>query len=338
MGAIRFLSEQRWAVMVSLVAGSVMGTLIWTTCCKGWSSLIWIIAFTVVLWLALWLGNRVVAGWLDRYLSWQQQPARRFAFGLAAMLVYTIAMVSVIQVAFGWMGFVVGEQLTQTYVSAVTLTLLISLFITARKFLLYWRESAVRTERMQRELWQARFDSLRHQVNPHFLFNSLNVLTNLVHEHPEQAVKFIRQLSEVYRYVLDTRMRTLVPVADELAFVEAYFFLQQLRFGSKLLLERVGEVPPCFLPPLALQVLFENAIKHNIVSHARPLRIRLILTAEHIAVENNLQRRPIPEHESSGLGLQNIRERFRYFTDAEIRVEEELETFRVTLPLITHVE
>jgi LytS/YehU family sensor histidine kinase len=170
-------------------------------------------------------------------------------------------------------------------------------------------------------------------VSPHFLFNSLNALTNLVYEDQEKAVKFIKQLSEVYRYVLDTRDKEVVSLTEELKFLESYLFLQRIRFGNKLRVTIDLSGDP-MLAPLALQMLIENAIKHNIISEADPLNIRIFSEDGYLTVENNLQKKSVLGERSSGVGLDNIRKRYEFLTDREVKVLETPVSFVVKLPLL----
>jgi LytS/YehU family sensor histidine kinase len=221
---------------------------------------------------------------------------------------------------------------------SLLITFFISLFLHGRAFFINWRESAVNAERLQRESVQAQYSSLRNQVNPHFLFNSLNALTHLVHQNPDQAVKFIKQLSEVYRYVLATRDQELVSLSEEIQFLTSYMYLQQIRFGEKLQLimelgERQGRVAP-----LALQMLMENAIKHNIVSEEHPLRIRVYRQEDYLVVENNRQQKKTLAEESSGVGLENIRKRYEFLSALPMKVEEQPDSFKVFIPMIATKE
>ncbi|MEO0894886.1 MAG: histidine kinase [Bacteroidota bacterium] len=189
--------------------------------------------------------------------------------------------------------------------------------------------------KQEKERMLARFETLKNQVNPHFLFNSLNVLSSLVHEDPELAESFISKLTRVYRYVLDLKDETLVPLERELNFASSYFFLQQIRFGNNL--QMYIEVPEIhkqlLLPPLSLQLLMENAIKHNIISGENPLRIELFLEKHEFVVRNNFQARKEMIH-STGIGQSNLREQYRLLTDREPIFGIEGEYYVARLPLI----
>jgi len=221
------------------------------------------------------------------------------------------------------------------------ITVIISLFNHSRAFFFRWREVAVRAERLEKETAVARLDSLRRQVDPHFLFNSLNALTSLVEENdPARAVRFIRQLSQVYRYVLESESQELVPLAAEVAFAESYLFLQKTRLGNALAVEMAlppAELAAFMVPPLALQLLLENVIKHNTAFQADPLRLRVTLdaAARTLTVRNTLRPRRLAPGESSGLGLQNLAARYAFFTNKPVAFGPEGDEFVATLPLLT---
>ena len=181
-----------------------------------------------------------------------------------------------------------------------------------------------------------RYESLKNQVNPHFLFNSLNALTNLVYEDQDLAADFIRQLSKVYRYVLETRSKEVVSLETEMKFVESYLFLQHIRFDDKLRVEAsVSGFENRLLPPLALQMLLENAIKHNTIAKDEPLTISIRVEEDMLVVKNNLQIKNIPTEESSGMGLANIKARYEFLSDKPVVVEKTESYFRVKLPLLS---
>ncbi len=203
-----------------------------------------------------------------------------------------------------------------------------------RSFLLNWKQSSIAAEQLKRESIAAKYESLKNQVNPHFLFNSLNALSNLVYEDQDKAVKFIKQLSEVYRYVLDTREKEVVSIAEELKFLQSYLFLQQIRFGDKLKIEISVRKEAINVAPLALQLLIENAIKHNVVSEDDPLTVRIFEADQYIVVENNLQKKTSLGEPSAGVGLQNICKRYEFLSDRKVETIKDEKTFTVKLPIL----
>ena len=332
---IRFISNS-WKISLWLIVGGfVMSWFIWLDCCTSIDSYFRIGFFTSSLWLALWLGNSSLTHLLNNFFSWQKEPIKRLLVGLLAMVVYTLSSVYVIIFIFrNIFEFNLGDQLERIFISTVSITLIITMFMTGRSFLVNWRQTAIDAERLQKEKVKAQYESLKNQVNPHFLFNSLNALTNLVYQDQDKAAKFIKQLSEVYRYVLDSRDKELVPLHEELRFLESYIFLQQIRFGDKL--KMIVELPNVHVQvaPLALQLLIENAIKHNVIAENYPLTIKIYQTDQYIVVVNNIQKKNTLVEESSGMGLENIRRRYEFLCDQKVNVDDDGEFFKVEIPVI----
>jgi len=173
--------------------------------------------------------------------------------------------------------------------------------------------------KLQKDHLQSQFETLKNQLNPHFLFNSLNVLASLISVDPEMAENFTIQLSKIYRYVLEHKSEDLVPLKTELDFLESYTFLLNIRFAEKLhiKIDLPDQKLNLKIPPLAIQIILENAIKHNTLSVKSPLYIDIFIDDHsYLNVINNFQPRE-REIESTGLGLKNITDRYGYFTDKE---------------------
>ena len=296
---------------------------------------LWVGSFTATLWILLWLGNAYTSNMVSHYFSWMEQPFTRFTVGILVMVVYTVSVlygvVFIYETAFG---IQFQNDMTQVLWISLAITCVISLFMHGRSFLHNWKLAELSAAELQKENIRAQYDSLRSQVNPHFLFNSLNALTNLIHDHPDKAVKFVKQLSEVYRYVLDTQGKEVVPLSEELKFLESYLFLQQIRFGDKLKVEVQLNDARTVVAPLVLQMLVENAIKHNIVSSEQPLRIRIYEQDRYLVVENPVQKKSLLAEDSTGIGLENIRKRYRFLSSQPVLIEAGDETFSVRLPEI----
>ncbi len=196
-------------------------------------------------------------------------------------------------------------------------------------------------EQLARQHVESQLEGLRNQVNPHFLFNSLNTLTWLIADDSEKAVRFVRQLSKVYRYVLESRESRIILLSEELDFMKSYVFLLNERFGKnlKVTMEGLEAYSHLAIVPLSMQMLFENAIKHNVLSVQKPLSIEVFVqkspSGEHLLVmRNNLQHKK-QVMESTGVGLENIRERYRILTGRDIDVIVSSQYFTVALPLLT---
>ena len=195
--------------------------------------------------------------------------------------------------------------------------------------------SITEKEQLERENIKSQLEGLKNQVNPHFLFNSLNTLTYLIPEDPDRAVGFVQQLSKVYRYILEIKDEKLIPLSEELKFLDAYIFLLKERFGENFQIE--VNIPDDFLThkvvPLSLQLLLENAIKHNIISSLKPLKIEVFIEKGKLIVRNNLQKKNQVMN-STKSGLQNIKNRYSFFSNKKVEVLSTSEYFIVMLPLL----
>jgi two-component system, LytTR family, sensor kinase len=183
---------------------------------------------------------------------------------------------------------------------------------------------------------ETRFEVLKNQVNPHFLFNSLNTINSLIVTDQQAAVNFVNNMSDVYRYVLKSHEVNSIQLQEELRFITAYTNMLKGRYGDKMHI--AVHVPNHFLqyrvPPMALQILIENAVKHNIASHSKPLHIRIFADSmAGLVVENNLQKRNDPEL-STGVGLQNLNQRCKYLSNHPLAIQQTQTSFTVTIPLI----
>lgn len=322
--------------VVLLAAAGIIMTYTGITCrdCIDSPKDFWIIAsFTSLMWILLWKGNSYLGHFISTKISWLKAPVKRFVISIIATFAYSYFAIYVVVILYRFFfGYNFGQSQMTTVVSVV-ITLIISLFMHGRSFLLSWRQSAIDAERLQKENMAARYESLKSQVDPHFLFNSLNALTNLVYEDQDKAAKFIKQLSEVYRYVLDSRDKEVVALEEEQQFLESYFFLQKIRFGDKLQLRIQLDGTRSMVAPLVLQMLIENAIKHNIVSEENPLTISVYAEGGYIFVENTLQPKVVLREESPGIGLENICKRYEFLSDKKVEIIREPK-FIVKLPVI----
>ncbi|MEN0046244.1 MAG: histidine kinase [Bacteroidota bacterium] len=223
-------------------------------------------------------------------------------------------------------------------------SILSTYFIVFTCFLLYdtiyfihkYKEAVTERNQLQLAHVQGQLENLRNQINPHFLFNSLNTLMNLIPIAPERAMNYLDKLSRFYRYSVSNQKQTLTPLKSELEIAAVFSDLLHERFQDAIIINLPQTVPHQLqILPLSLQLLIENAVKHNIVSHKKPLTIDVEIeeAAQYIWVKNNIQKK-IQEVSSTGMGLKNIQERFSFFTDQPVKVEEEAQRFRVGLPFI----
>jgi LytS/YehU family sensor histidine kinase len=289
-----------------------------------------IASLTCITWILLWKGNSYLANYLSNRISWIRFPVKRFVVGLLATVGYTLAATFLLSLTYNQY----NDDLALTYISSIIITITISLFMHGRAFLMNWKKTLLEAEKYQRESLVAKYEALKNQVNPHFLFNSLNALTNLVYDDKQKASLFIKQLEEVYRYVLNSKDKGLVPLKEELEFLRAYLFLQQIRFGSKLRVTFNLSDNDLQVAPLAVQMLIENAIKHNIVSESDPLDIQIFQDGDFIVVQNNLQLRSSVGESSLGIGLENIIKRYESLGNGTVEVVQNEKYFIVRIPLV----
>jgi sensor histidine kinase YesM len=290
-------------------------------------------------WLLLWKGSEYLVLIQDKTgIRWVEQPVKRLILALTLSLSYVFLAVSLIFLFFfvtigDWTMALFLEKISITwYLPAVIITLSINTVMHGRAFLLEWKQAAVEVEKFRTESLQSKYESLKNQVNPHFLFNSLNALSSLVYEDQDKAVEFIRKLSQVYRYVLDKKDMELVPLEDELAFLENYVFLQKIRFGDNLKLTLEVESTQGMVPPIALQILVENAIKHNVISEKKPLDILVEVKADHCQVTNTIQEKL--EKDSTGIGLSNLRARYDFLSERKVEIRSDQGQFVVRIPIL----
>jgi hypothetical protein len=303
---------------------------------ENWKNVLITLIYTYV----LAYGSTYISNRLDPVLSWLNQPVRKFLLLFSAYAVYSFSISAIIFYIYAYFMFNGSEWLTWSEVFSqarfpAIISLSISIVFTAVSFLTNWRKEAIRAERLEKEKIATQYESLKNQVNPHFLFNSLNALSELVYADQELAVKYIRQLSQVYRYVLDSRDNEVASLRDELEFLDAFIFLQKIRFGDSLQVAiNVKRSEVRYILPLALQILLENAIKHNIVSREDPLQIDIFEEDGYLVINNKLNRKKSAEP-GTGIGLENISLRYRYLSQQPVEVQDDGDQFTVKIPILT---
>ncbi|WP_300596437.1 histidine kinase [Niabella sp.] len=198
-----------------------------------------------------------------------------------------------------------------------------------------WKETRLEAEQLSKEKLQTQLNSLLQQINPHFLFNSLNSLSALIPEDTRRAQQFVSSMSKVYRYLLRANETELTTLDEELRFIDSYFDLLQTRFGKGVrLVKNIKDTDlQALLPPLTLQLLIENAVKHNIVSRSAPLLIEINTTGTGLMVRNNLQKKAL-KVESGKVGLSNISEKYRLLNKSKIEITDGDGFFSVKIPFI----
>lgn len=231
--------------------------------------------------------------------------------------------------------FLRGESI-QYYLNTSILSVCIAGVFYAFFYYKHRQENKVKQQKIIAGTASAQFDALKNQLDPHFLFNSLNVLTSLIEEDPQQAQRFTTALSKVYRYVLEQKNKELVPVDEEFAFARTYVRLLKMRFeeGIDFEIPEHSSDPATKIVPLSLQLLLENAVKHNVVTPERPLHIKVTEEDGYVVVTNNLQEKQVIS-KSSGVGLQNILQRYSLLSERQVNIEKDGGQFRVAVPMLS---
>ena len=222
------------------------------------------------------------------------------------------------------------------YLVAIVITFFVTLSLYAFHFYRAFNENRVKEQKIIAGTANAQFESLKNQIDPHFLFNSLNVLSSLIEENPENAQRFTTSLSKIYRYVLEQKDKELVTVQEELAFAKTYMNLLKMRFENSITFELPEnfELEAAKVVPLSLQLLLENTIKHNVVSENKPLHIKIYFKDNYLVVENNLQKKEVLQ-DRKGVGLQNIVSRYAILSERKVLIDENKDSFAVYLPILT---
>lgn len=286
--------------------------------------------------------NAYYNDYISTVYSWEKQTQRRLWIGAIGSIILTVLAFAVVRwftevVLFGMQfeRFIATEEL-EYYLVAMVVTLIVSLFLHAFYFYKALQDTKVKEQKIIAGSASAKFDALKNQLDPHFLFNSLNVLTSLIEEDQVQAQKFTTSLSKVYRYVLEQKSKNLISVDEELQFARTYVRLLKMRFEDSIVFEipENSKDPEAKIVPLSLQLLLENAVKHNVVTATKPLHIKIYEEDGYLYVTNNLQEKQVVK-KSSGVGLQNIRQRYAILTKKEMQIFKTNNEFKVRLPMLT---
>ncbi|SFA80691.1 sensor histidine kinase [Algoriphagus aquimarinus] len=296
--------------------------------------------FSFAITVAMSFGGNAVETFYDKRISWIHHPAKRFLLTSVTYLSYAflvsyilIFLYSLVKGRFT-IDNIPFRLIFEYSLMPMGIALGFMALFTTRSWLLEWRKSALEAEILRSEKLASQYQSLKDQLNPHFLFNSLNVLSSLVYESADKSAAFIQKLSRIYRYVLEAQKEELIELEKEVGFAENFLELQKIRFEESLKFSIEIRDTGGFLPPLSLQLLLENAIKHNIVSEEDPLFINIYRKENNLWISNTFQPKTSKTEPSTGVGLNNIKMRYQLLSDRSIEIIKTDNEFLVKLPIL----
>lgn len=288
----------------------------------------------------LWFSNGLVVQFLNRHIPWRQPAAPRLLIQMGLSILVTawityfavrILYEFVYDVHFGTLVY------RRTLLLFIMVSLLYNAIYTGHHFFQQWRKSLLKAEELKRQNLIIQNDALKEQLNPHYLFNSLNTLIGLIDDDPELAKQFGRHFAKMYRYILDSSQKELATLAEEVKVIQVQKDLLKSRFGSSLDIQL--KTNPALhqkqIPPLTLQMLLENVLKHNVASKWNPLNIDIYTSdRDSLIVQNNVQPRNKAEIDSIGVGINNIIKRYEFLTSRTVAVKQTSRVFSVEVPLL----
>ena len=297
--------------------------------------------FTTLYTFSLYSANMILFVKLDKIFE-DRFSVKRLTIGFAGSFIVSLIIIFLIHVFEVVVFFnhsfeyFLAHEKPSNYLFSIIITFFVTLSTYTIAFYKSYNESKVKEQKIIAGTANAKFESLKNQIDPHFLFNSLNVLSSLIEENPDNAQRFTTSLSKIYRYVLEQKDKELVSVEEELAFAKTYMNLLKMRFENSLFYEiPMTEInPEAKVVPLSLQLLLENTVKHNVVSEQRPLHIKIYLEDNYLVIENDYQKKEVLQ-DRQGVGLQNIINRYGIITNRKVLIAQNEKVFVVKIPILT---
>jgi hypothetical protein len=305
------------------------------------NSLLIFYSYTNLYSFSLYFANASLFLFFDDKFASERFSPKRISLGFILSFLISIVIIFLLRIledviieGESWNNFINTNHLFD-YLISIVMTFFVTLLFHVFYFYKSFQETKVKEQKIIATTANAQFESLKNQIDPHFLFNSLNVLSSLIEENPENAQKFTTSLSKIYRYVLEQKDKELVAVSEELAFAKIYMQLLEMRFENCIsyeLPENYSEDAKVI--PLSLQLVLENCIKHNVVSSSKPLHITISIEENQLVVANNLQKKEVLSN-GKGVGLQNIVNRYALLTERKVKITNDEKSFKVYLPILT---
>ena len=298
--------------------------------------------YTLLYSFTLHLANTYLFLLLDKIFVNERFSRRRIAIGFVASFVLSLFVIFLLRLFISVgienqsLSIFFNEERASNYIVASVFTFVVLLIVHFIYLYKWYQENKLKEQKVIAGNASAKFESLKNQIDPHFLFNSLNVLSSLIEENPDNAQRFTTSLSKIYRYVLEQKDKELVLVEEELAFAKTYMNLLKMRFENSISYELPSEYDnsEARVVPLSLQLLLENTIKHNSASEQKPLHIKIYVENNYLVIQNNLQKKEVLQ-ERNGEGLQNIVARYALISERKVLIDENESDFKVFIPILT---
>ena len=329
-----------WNLIIPNVIGFIIALLSYPQGFQSASFIPFLVIYSLSIGIPFMKTYEYIEWKLEQFIPWLTKPNLRFF--LTAFLEITIGIL--ILTAVNYFIFIVIQKQEINILFSKTseglkyliiFTIIGTILINSSHFFKSWKQAAVNEEKLKREKLAIEYEALKNQVNPHFLFNSLTALSSLVYKDQQKAVTFIREFSNVFRYVLESREKEVVDFATEKKLLESVSYLNQIRYEDSLQIKlNLSDATDKYVIPMALQMLLENAIKHNSISVNKPLKVEIVEEDGYVVVKNNLQPKK-SEIISNKIGLENIKSRYKYLSDKDVLIEISNEEFIVKIPVLS---
>jgi two-component system LytT family sensor kinase len=301
--------------------------------------LTYVLIYSYTIGIPFMLVSTIIELQLEKRIRWLKKPLKRFV--ITALLEMTWAFLLILIIHYIFFFRIRGDNMPEIYertiIAFIYATIFIVLGVMIQNSIFFfknWKQAAVNEEILKREILLVEFEVLKNQINPHFLFNNLTALTSLLYKDQDKAALFIDQLANVFRYILEFREKEVVDLATEKKLLNTVAFLYRIRYDKSFQLNiYLPEEKNRYVIPMVLQILLENAIKHNKLSPKKPLKVEIKQEGNYINIKNNLQPKTVIQHPNK-LGLQNIQSRYKYLSDKKVSIEKTEKYFNVKIPVL----
>jgi sensor histidine kinase YesM len=336
----KILRFSPWHLIIPIIIGFIIALLSYPQGFRSIRFIPFLVIYSLSIGIPFMKTYEYIEWKLEQHIPWLSKPNLRFFVTVFIELTLGILILTIVN----YLIFIViqKQEIDILYSKTseglkylIIFTIIGTILINSSHFFKSWKQAAVNEEKLKREKLAIEYEALKNQVNPHFLFNSLSALSSLVYKDQDKAVTFIREFSNVFRYVLESREKEVVDFATEKKLLESVSYLNRIRYEDSLQIRiNLPDATDKYIIPMALQMLLENAIKHNAISVNKPLIVEIFEEEAYVVVKNNLQAKK-SEIASNKIGLENIKSRYKYLSAKDVLVEVSDEEFVVKIPVLS---